>query len=61
MVLKKVQCENDVLNEQLKNLETKLENELKESIESIDEELSADVGTTFDCDECSEKLKMWES
>ena len=55
MQLQKVQCENDVLSEKLNNLETKLENELEESM-SIDEELATDVETSSNCDECSEEF-----
>ena len=57
IVLEKVQSENDVINDQLKNLQTKLENELEESI-SMDKELAADISRSFDCEECGEKEKI---
>ena len=55
IVLEKVQSENDVINDKLKNLQTKLENELEESI-SMDKELAADVSRTFDWEECGVKF-----
>ena len=55
IVLEKVQSENDVINDQLKNLQTKLENELEESI-SMDKELAAYVSRTIDWEECGVKF-----
>ena len=47
-----------MLNDQLKNLQNKLENELEESM-SIDKELAADVSRTVDCEECIRRLEIW--